>query len=359
MPDVPWSMDCLQGILESDMTKRVVLSSKGDLGLELHGGLHRVWQMQSVECGWLASGREALMFLGNPSISSIEDMERLNLFLSDFPPQDTAPEQVLFSASKQVQAENWMQEVAQDNNALKETLAETLACQQEEAGRKNLSFDCAGHVMLRLLDGLVLGEEVTAQQVLAARAALLRSGDSVWKPIDFGSRSLVEDKEVNASLAKMLGTQAGQWSAEENAKRQETELEISSPSNAVNNLMALCTPSLIAGHSRTAGPQSFTHVGSASMGRRGVRRNTSQSDLTSRRAAAAAVAAQLQLQALTASRSSVGSPEDSRPPTKPQLEDGLLVTGVSDSGVQGSDEAASSMKRWLKVSIMADQITDQ
>lgn len=75
-----------------------------------------------------------------------------------------------------------MEEERQNNCALKETLAETLAAHAQGA-RAGATFnpDSAAHVTIKLLDSLIMGEDVAIQDVLQARDSLLRAGNNVWK----------------------------------------------------------------------------------------------------------------------------------------------------------------------------------
>lgn len=204
-PQVQWSMDCLRGILENDMVVRVVLSSHS--GLDLCGGLHRVQQMRRAGNSWTMDGEDALMFIGAPYLQSADELERLDLCLSDFGPHDLLVHHVLMAASKQAMATAALREAQDDNSALKETLAEALATQQQEAGVSKLSVDSAGHVVLKVLDRLIMGEQVGAQALLAARSTLLKAGNNLWKPLSVHwSQAMVSDEEVNESLAKLLGT---------------------------------------------------------------------------------------------------------------------------------------------------------
>lgn len=78
LPRLMWSMDCLQGLLQSDMRSKVVMTSS--CGIDLHGGLHVIRQMRrdpsqvtsTSPKGCLVDGDETLVFLGSPYIASIE-----------------------------------------------------------------------------------------------------------------------------------------------------------------------------------------------------------------------------------------------------------------------------------------------
>lgn len=124
--------------------------------------------------------------------------------------------------------------VNESNAALRQTLADTLAQQQEAAGvprvdmlgtTTRLLVDSPGHRLLDLVDSLLVGEEVDAQAVLAARSALLQSAGNMWKPlgVDF-SGATGGDWEVNQSLARLLGT-----GGEEVVERQLTGISESEP----------------------------------------------------------------------------------------------------------------------------------
>ena len=114
---------------------------------------------------------------------------------------------MLLAASKQEIAQDALRAMQRTNAQLKESLEEALAHQQEQAGRSQLNTDSAGHLLLRLLDGLLAGETVGTQAALEARNALLRGGDSVWKPLELDWSEVVDgDKEVKAALARLLGT---------------------------------------------------------------------------------------------------------------------------------------------------------
>lgn len=90
------------------------------------------------------------------------------------------------------------------NTELKATLAEALAAQVDAAGV--VSSNSAIDVTVKLLDAMVMQEEVSVHQVLFVRDALLRAGANLWRPINFDSRNIDKDEEVNAALGTLLGT---------------------------------------------------------------------------------------------------------------------------------------------------------
>lgn len=114
---------------------------------------------------------------------------------------------MLVAAARQAQQNEALREAQQSNLALRETLAEALAVQEKEASHPHLNIDSAGHKLLQLLDGLLMGHHVDAQQVILARSALLKAGNNLWKPTDIDwSQASLGDKEVNEALRKLLGT---------------------------------------------------------------------------------------------------------------------------------------------------------
>lgn len=108
------------------------------------------------------------------------------------------------------------------NTELKATLAEALAAQVDAAGV--VSSNSAIDVTVKLLDAMVMQEEVSVHQVLFVRDALLRAGANLWRPINFDSRNIDKDEEVNAALGTLLGTARDESDAVEAAEPASTSV---------------------------------------------------------------------------------------------------------------------------------------
>lgn len=94
--------------------------------------------------------------------------------------QETAGEHILASVPRHAKANEALREAERSNAALKETLACTLANQEAEDGRPKLNIDSAANMILRLLDSLIMGGDVSVTDVLTVRDALLRGGTNLW-----------------------------------------------------------------------------------------------------------------------------------------------------------------------------------
>lgn len=94
-----------------------------------------------------------------------------------------------------------LEEERQNNCALKETLAETLAVHAQGA-RAGATFnpDSAAHVTIKLLDSLIMGEDVAIEDVLQARDSLLRAGNNVWK-VGFRAQARCEGWNLKQGIA--------------------------------------------------------------------------------------------------------------------------------------------------------------
>ena len=202
---MPWTTECLQAVLENDRVTRIILTSPS--GVELSGGLHRVRLVRRIGAADVSGAEEALMFMGSPSLGTLGDMQALGLYLSDFPPSDRTADHVLLATSRQVVAVEALQEAQKSNIALKATLQDALARQRQEAGEPVVAVDSAGHTLLRLLDNLLVGEEVGHEDVLEARNAVLRAGSSLWRPLGLDWNQVADtDLEAAEHLAKLLGS---------------------------------------------------------------------------------------------------------------------------------------------------------
>lgn len=153
----------------------------------------------------LVAGPNALLFIGSPYLTSPQDLERYNLYLSDFPSHEIAPDHMLMTAAKQERAAEALRQAHKSNCALRETLAEALAQQEEETVRPQLNVSSAGRTLLQLLDELLVGSEVDLHKVMEARDTLLRAGSDLWRPLNVDwSKVSVGDSEVNEALTKLL-----------------------------------------------------------------------------------------------------------------------------------------------------------
>lgn len=153
----------------------------------------------------LVAGPDALLFIGSPYLTSPQDLERYNLYLSDFPSHEIAPDHMLMTAAKQERAAEALRQAHKSNCALRETLAEALAQQEEETVRPRLNVSSAGRTLLQLLDELLVGGEVDLHKVMEARNTLLRAGSDLWRPLNVDwSKVSVGDSEVNEALTKLL-----------------------------------------------------------------------------------------------------------------------------------------------------------
>lgn len=159
---------------------------------------------------------DALLFVGCPQIGSVQDLQRYQLYLSDFSGL-LSPEQALMAAAKQAKAEEALRQAQRTNEQLRARLA--VAALQSEGSTQSaqevwgswgpcrVSICSPGQTLVQLLDALLAGQEVTREEVAGARRALLRTGQDVWKPqtVSWPPAS-AGDWEVNAALAKLLGT---------------------------------------------------------------------------------------------------------------------------------------------------------
>ena len=204
-PRVPFTAHALSLVLGNPKAKVVLSQLSG--GVELRGGMHRVRLNRRTSKGQLLEGDEAILFMGSPCLTGVEEMKKLEIFMSDYPTHDPTADETLVAAARQVLATERLQQAEHNNRTLKRTLAQTLASHHE--AMPMLQVESAGHQLLDLLESLLVGEEVEPEALLAARAALLKSGGNVWKPLDVDWSAVGADKEVNQSLARMLGTGGG------------------------------------------------------------------------------------------------------------------------------------------------------
>ena len=222
----PWTWD-LSHLMRSDANKVVIVTKQG---LEIKGGFSKI-QKVVREGKVLSESREVLLFMGSPRPYCLDDLTSHHLYLSDFPHWDMGADYVLLSEQLKVEAElkgkaeEMNQELAADadwlmgerkrvdeaNAMLKDSLAKALASNTGAMHKSvELNTMTPAALAIKLLDSLMIGEEVDAQQVLAVREALLNSGSgsSLWKPVDIADgaigRALGGDEEVNAALELML-----------------------------------------------------------------------------------------------------------------------------------------------------------
>lgn len=75
-----WNLEALSSILQNDAAVKVVLSSES--GPELCGALHRVRQLRSGDSSNVRVADDAILFIGTPHMTSLEDMATHNLYIS-------------------------------------------------------------------------------------------------------------------------------------------------------------------------------------------------------------------------------------------------------------------------------------
>lgn len=75
-----WNLEALSSVLQNDAAVKVVLSSES--GPELCGALHRVRQLRSGDSSNVRVADDAILFIGTPHMTSLEDMATHNLYIS-------------------------------------------------------------------------------------------------------------------------------------------------------------------------------------------------------------------------------------------------------------------------------------
>ncbi|GAX77145.1 hypothetical protein CEUSTIGMA_g4591.t1 [Chlamydomonas eustigma] len=215
---VSWEYEALR-VMDEEKHGCLLIQSKLDASVKIKGSLH---VMQ------LPDGSPGLLYCGVPHFRSLEELKASDTYLSDLPSHSCGYDIAFMSVDKSSLAkvletekadlakmtQMLQKQTSQANESvakLKASLAEALELQHsfsgKEANRKP-SFDAESPAdkTLRVIEDIMLGEEVSMKDVVEVRDAIILSGGDLRQPQHLSSkmRTMTMDREVNKSLFMML-----------------------------------------------------------------------------------------------------------------------------------------------------------